>query len=128
MRPHIDEQKVENLIAKTLRGGVVAAALVLISGAALYLGGNPWLRVNYKIFRGEPEQLKTAQGVVRCAFSGQPQCLMQLGLLLLIATPILRVALSAVAFALDGDRMYLGFTLFVLGVLLYSLFGAFLIA
>jgi uncharacterized membrane protein len=53
---------------------------------------------------------------------------MQLGLLLLIATPIVRVAFSAVAFALEGDKMYVLFTLLVLAVLLYSLFGSFLIA
>jgi hypothetical protein len=33
-----------------------------------------------------------------------------------------------VAFGMDGDRMYVGFTLLVLAVLLYSLFGSFLIA
>jgi uncharacterized membrane protein len=53
---------------------------------------------------------------------------MQLGLLLLIATPIARVMFSAVAFAMERDRMYVGFTLIVLAVLLYSLFGSFLIA
>ena len=53
---------------------------------------------------------------------------MQLGLLLLIATPIARVMFSAVVFAIDRDRMYVGFTLLVLAVLLYSLFGSFLIA
>jgi uncharacterized membrane protein len=49
---------------------------------------------------------------------------MQLGLLLLIATPIARVAFSAVAFAIEGDKMYVLFTLIVFGVLLYSLFGS----
>ena len=57
-----------------------------------------------------------------------PRGIMQLGLLLLIATPIARVMFSAVAFAIEGDRMYVGFTLLVLAVLLYSLFGSFLIA
>jgi len=53
---------------------------------------------------------------------------MQLGLLLLIATPIARVMLSAIAFAVERDRMYVLFTLIVLTVLMYSLFGSFLIA
>jgi uncharacterized membrane protein len=53
---------------------------------------------------------------------------MQLGLLLLIATPIVRVIFSVFAFAIEGDRMYVLFTLIVLAVLLYSLFGSFLIA
>jgi uncharacterized membrane protein len=50
--------------------------------------------------------------------------LIQLGLLLLIATPIARVAFSMVGFALERDRMYVVFTLIVLAVLLYSLLGS----
>lgn len=124
----VDEQKLENAIANLLRAGVLLAALVVLSGAVPYLAFHPWRHVDYRTFRGEPEQLKTVHGVVRHAFSGQVLGIMQLGLLLLIATPIARVISSAVAFAVEGDRMYLLFTLIVLAVLLYSLFGSFLIA
>jgi uncharacterized membrane protein len=65
---------------------------------------------------------------VRSAFGGQSRSIMQLGLLLLIATPIARVIFSVFAFAIEGDRMYVIFTLIVLTVLLYSLFGSFLVA
>lgn len=124
----VDEQKLENVIANLLRAGVLLSALVVISGAALYLGNHPWARVDYRWFRGEPDELKTVYGVLRYALTGQARGIMQLGLLLLIATPIARVMFSAVAFAIENDRMYLFFTLIVLVVLLYSLFGAFLIA
>jgi uncharacterized membrane protein len=67
-------------------------------------------------------------GIVRSAFAGQARSIMQLGLLLLIATPIARVIFSVFAFAIEGDRMYVIFTLIVLSVLLYSLFGSFLVA
>ena len=46
------------------------------------------------------------------------------GLLLLIATPIARVALSLIAFARQRDRMYVCITTLVLGLLLFSLFGS----
>ena len=49
--------------------------------------------------------------------------MIQLGLLVLIATPIARVAFSLVAFALQRDRIYVIVTLIVLAVLLYSLTG-----
>ena len=42
---------------------------------------------------------------------------------LLIATPILRVGFSVLAFALQEDRMYASITLLVLVVLLGSLSG-----
>jgi uncharacterized membrane protein len=47
----------------------------------------------------------------------------QLGLVVPIATPVLRVATSCAAFALEGDRLYAGLTLAVLAILLASLFG-----
>jgi uncharacterized membrane protein len=84
--------------------------------------------VSYRTFHGEPDDLKSVAGILRDAFSGNTRGIMQLGLLLLIATPIARVMFSAVAFAMERDRMYVGFTLIVLAVLLYSLFGSFLIA
>lgn len=122
------DQRVEDIIAHLLRAGVLAAALVVIAGAVLYLGGAPRARVGYRIFHGEPQQLTTVRGIVKTAFSGRALGVMQLGLLILIATPIARVAFSVFAFAEDHDRMYVLFTLIVLAVLLYSLFGSFLIA
>ena len=84
--------------------------------------------MSYRSFTGAPEQLRTVHGIVRSASSGQARSIMQLGLLLLIATPVARVVFSILAFALEGDRMYVVFTLIVLAVLLYSLFGSFLMA
>jgi len=49
--------------------------------------------------------------------------LIQLGLLLLLATPVARVAFSVVAFLLQRDRLYVLVTLIVLGILLYSIAG-----
>jgi uncharacterized membrane protein len=47
----------------------------------------------------------------------------QLGLLLLIATSIARVGFSVFAFAIERDRLYAAITLVVLAVLFASLFG-----
>ncbi len=52
----------------------------------------------------------------------RPIGITQLGLVVLIATPVGRVAASVVAFALEGDRLYAAITLVVLAVLLTSLF------
>jgi uncharacterized membrane protein len=119
---------VEGLISHLLRAGVVIAALVVIGGAVPYLGQHPRARVDYRTFHSVPDNLKIVHGIIPTALSGDSRGIMQLGLLLLIATPIARVMFSAVAFAIERDRMYVGFTLLVLAVLLYSLFGSFLIA
>lgn len=122
------DEKIENIIAQLLRAGVLTAALIVIGGAIPYLGFHPWAHIDYHTFHDEPAELKTVHGIVHSAFSGNTLAVMQLGLLVLIATPIARVAFSIFAFAVEGDRMYVLVTLIVLAVLLYSLFGSFLIA
>jgi uncharacterized membrane protein len=52
----------------------------------------------------------------------RPIGLAQAGLAVLVATPVVRVAASVVGFVLEGDRLYAGITLIVLGILLASLF------
>lgn len=122
------DQRVEIVLAHLLRAGVLTAALVVIAGAVLYIGAHARAHVSYHTFHGEPDELRSVHGVFHAALEGKPVGILQLGLLLLIATPIARVIFSVFAFALEGDRMYVVFTLIVLCVLLYSLFGSFLIA
>ena len=45
---------------------------------------------DYRVFRGEPSELRSAAGVLRGVSQGHSADLIQLGLLLLIATPVLR--------------------------------------
>ena len=52
----------------------------------------------------------------------RPVGIAQLGLVVLVATPVVRVAASVAAFALEGDRLYTAITVAVLGILLASLF------
>ena len=52
----------------------------------------------------------------------RPIGLAQAGLVVLVATPVVRVAASVVAFALEGDRLYATITVVVLAILLTSLF------
>jgi uncharacterized membrane protein len=51
----------------------------------------------------------------------QSESIVQLGLLLLIATPVARVAFTLVAFVLQRDRTYVVVTSIVLALLLYGL-------
>jgi uncharacterized membrane protein len=73
---------------------------------------------------GGPAFFPTSVGeVVRGAAAGKPYAVVGLGMLLLIATPVVRVALSVFFFLAQRDWLYVGITLFVLGVLLVSLFS-----
>jgi uncharacterized membrane protein len=117
------DQRVENLIGNLLRAGVLLAAGVVVLGMIVFLTRHGRAIPRYTVFVGEPVELRTVSGIVRRAASLSGRNLIQLGLLLLIATPVARVAFSVVAFALDRDRLYVGVTLIVLAVLLFSLAG-----
>jgi len=119
-----NDQKIEGFIGNLLRAGVMLSALVVVIGGAVYLARHGFARTNYRSFHSEPVQLRTLTGIVRFAVRGHGQGIIQLGLLLLIATPVARVAFSVWGFAIERDRMYVLFTLIVLAVLLYSLFGS----
>lgn len=117
-----DEARLEQVMGDLLRGGVILAAAVVLSGGALFLWRHAGEAADYQEFRGVPAEYRSPAAIAESALSLSGRGLIQLGLLLLIATPVVRVAFSAVAFAWQRDYTYTLLTLIVLGVLLYSLF------
>jgi uncharacterized membrane protein len=118
--PQADKQ-FEIFLGKLLRAGFLLSAAVVLAGGVLYLAQYRHRTPEYEIFRGEPVDIRYASDVVRDAFGGHSRDLIQLGLLLLIATPVARVAFSVVQFARERDWLYVVATLVVFGVLIYSL-------
>jgi uncharacterized membrane protein len=118
-----NDQRIEQFLGNLLRAGVVASALVVLLGAGLYLAREGRTQHDYATFHGEPSKFTSAPDIARAASRLEGRAVIQLGILLLLATPVARVALSAVAFALERDRMYVIFTLVVLTLLLLSLTG-----
>jgi uncharacterized membrane protein len=118
-----NEEQADVVISILLRTGVITAASVVLAGGIWYLARFGMLVPNYHAFHGEPQELRSVAGVWKSVLRLQPLGMIQFGLLLLIATPIARVAFSVVAFAVQRDRMYLGLTLIVLTVLVWSLSG-----
>ena len=114
----------EVILGNLLRSGVLLSAAVVLAGACIYLSRHAHEPADYRIFRGEPSEFRTIPGVVQSVINGRGRGLIQLGLLFLIATPIARVALSIVGFAIERDRLYITFTVIVLAVLLYGLLGS----
>lgn len=115
------DKAIEMWLGKLLRSGVILAALVVFAGGAWYVAKARGTAPNYRAFRGEPTELRHVTEIVREAIALHPAGLIQLGLLLLIATPVARVVFSVVGFAMERDWMYVAFTLVVLATLLYSL-------
>jgi uncharacterized membrane protein len=119
--PGPSDHAVEQLVGRLLQIGVAVAGIVTAFGGLLLLAYHGHEIPVYTPFRGEPEEIRTLPGIVHGTMALDPRAIIQLGLVLLIATPILRVAFTWVAFALQRDRMYVAITTIVLAVLLYGL-------
>lgn len=114
---------VERALGGLLRAGVLTAGAVVLAGALLFLAGHGAEPADFATFRGEPEDLRNLSGMLRSAFALEGRGVMQLGIAILIATPIARVALSVGAFARARNARYAAITATVLAVLVYSMFG-----
>jgi uncharacterized membrane protein len=102
--------KAELLIAYVLRYGVLLCLLVIGAGLAMKLGL-------------EPSNGDLIHGLVNGHTAGdlhpaRGDSVIALGLIMLIALPIIRVALTTVIFFIEEDWIFFAITLVVLSVLL----------
>ena len=118
------DQRIENVLGTLLRAGVLLSALVVSIGGAIYLVRRGHSPVDFRVFRGEPADLRDVRGIIGDTVALHGRGIIQLGLLLLIATPVARVAFSIFGFAQERDRMYVVFTMIVFAILLWSLLGS----
>lgn len=118
-----DDHRVEATIGTILRWGVILAAAVIQVGGIWYLIRHGGDAPNYGVFHGEPSNLNSLSGILHGIKAGESRALIQFGLLILMATPVARVAFALVAFMLQRDHAYAAITSIVLAVLIYSLTG-----
>lgn len=117
------ERAVELRIGRLLQVGVALSAAVVVLGAAALLAHAGARPVAFAHFAPDTPALRSVGGIVRAAAALDPRAVVQLGLVLLVATPIARVAFTLVAFALQRDRLYVALTAVVLLLLAFSLAG-----
>lgn len=115
------DRTVESVIGNVLRFGVLLSASIVILGGAIFLTRHGHEPIPYHVFHGEPAEFRRIPGIVKAAASFRGRGIIQLGLLMLIATPIARVAFSIFGFMAEKDRLYAVFAMIVCLVLLYSL-------
>jgi uncharacterized membrane protein len=117
---HVDFA-LEQRLGTLLRGGVILSAAVTLIGGIMYLAAHGSEPATFHTFTGEPEELRTVGGVIAGVARGDSKSIIQLGVLLLIGTPIARVFMSVIGFARERDWMYVACSLLVLSLLIYSL-------
>jgi uncharacterized membrane protein len=118
---NVTDHAVEQFVGRLLQVGVALSALVVMVGGAMLLIHHGAEVPSFTPFRGEPEAIRTLYGIVAGVMAADARSIIQFGLLLLISTPILRVAFTWVAFLVQRDRVYVGITTIVLVLLLYGL-------
>lgn len=100
------------VIGWILQGGVMLSSFVILIGVVL------------SFFHAGSRQTLVFPHTLSEVWSGllalQPVSVIALGLLLLLATPVIRVAASIIAFGLEHDRRYVVITSVVLGILVIS--------
>ncbi|MEQ9552026.1 MAG: DUF1634 domain-containing protein [Coleofasciculus sp. G3-WIS-01] len=117
--------QLEQWIGNLLNYGVILSSSLVLVGGILYLIRHGFEPVNYRMFQGEPAEFRSPVGVIQGVLSGRRRGIIQLGLLVLIATPILRVAFSCMMFIRQRDWTYTVLTWLVLFGLIYSFVGAY---
>jgi uncharacterized membrane protein len=120
----MDDKRLENIIGQLLRAGVLFSAAVVTAGGVAYLALNHAARVSYRSFVAGGPETRTVPGIFHAAVHLHSEGLMQAGLVLLILTPVARVAMAVVGFALEKDRLYTVVSIVVLLILTFSLLHA----
>ncbi|MBS0197828.1 MAG: DUF1634 domain-containing protein [Planctomycetes bacterium] len=116
--------KLEAMLSRVLSLGVYAAAGMAVLGGVVYLVQHGGETVSYTRFDGEPGGLTNPAAIVSGALGGDGRAMVQASVLILIATPIIRVLASLVLFMVTRDRLYVAVTLLVLVLLCLGLWGA----
>jgi uncharacterized membrane protein len=119
-----EDERLDNVVSVVLRSGVVLAAALVLIGGIMFLATNGQAAHDHRKFQPAPMGLLSIHGVLHGAASLDPLYIIQLGLLVLIATPVLRVLTCAAGFALERDWMYAVVSLIVLAFLIASIVGS----
>ena len=115
------DRDMQLLLGKVLRAGTLISVSIVFIGGLFYLSRHGHTIANYKTFKGIPGFVQHFGGIVGGVLSLKGQAIIQLGIVLLIFTPILRVAFSAFGFVLEKDYMYAGISLLVLLIIFVSM-------
>ena len=111
----------QSIIGWILRGGVIVSMTVVIIGGIIFLWRHGHSMPDFGTFNKIPYFISSSEGIFSGVIHGKGQAIIQLGIIILIATPILRVIFAVIAFALEKDRLYTLISLIVLFIILASM-------
>ncbi|WP_342648596.1 DUF1634 domain-containing protein [Mucilaginibacter sp. CSA2-8R] len=120
----LGDHDIEVIVGTLLRYGVMTASAIVLAGGIYFLIQHGQAPVpSYHRFVGESVGFTTFSGILKGVADLQAKAIIQLGVMVLIATPIFRILFSLVGFTLEKDKLYIAITLVVLCVIMLSTFG-----
>ena len=120
------EKDADMHIGKLLRRGMLLSCGTTIFGGIVYLFQNSGTAVDYSPVPsgehfGAADNLRTLSGIFEGILQFNGASIIQLGVVILIATPILRIVVSSIAFLIEKDWLYVAITLTVLAVIMLNM-------
>lgn len=107
------------MIGNTLRIGVVTAVIIALIGGIYYLSQSSSMTLpDYTVFHKGAASYTTFAGIVHGAIAFSPTEVIQLGVIVLMLTPIIRVLLSLIDFSIQRDWLYVVITAIVFVVII----------
>ncbi|WP_246001556.1 DUF1634 domain-containing protein [Mucilaginibacter gracilis] len=125
MQKKLNDKDIELLIGSLLRWGVLLSMVVVIIGGSIYLYRHGHDISHYDTFTGQPDFTRQLKAIFEGVINIRGRAIIQFGIILLIATPITRVLLSAISFTIEKDYLYLGISVIVLSIITISMLGGF---
>ena len=120
----LDDARMEAIMGRLLQVGVLLAASVVLVGGVMYAIAHAGEGSNFRVFTAKPVELRHPAALLSGIARGDSLAIIELGILLLVATPICRVIFAVIAFAIERDRLYVAISLTVLAVLLFGMLRA----
>ncbi|TWR27615.1 DUF1634 domain-containing protein [Mucilaginibacter pallidiroseus] len=114
------DKDMQAVIGWVLRLGVLISMLVVFIGGIIYLYRHGHTTASYHQFKGVPDFVTGIPNIFSAIVNGRGRAIIQAGIILLIITPIVRVAFSIVGFIIERDWLYTGISVIVLLIILFS--------
>ena len=121
------QHDIDLIIGKLLRVGVVVSCAITIFGGIVYLFQHQGPVTGYRAvekagdFHGAAPYLREINTIIPRVFEFDGAAIAQLGIIILIFTPIFRVVFSLISFIMEKDRLYVVITLIVLAIIFINM-------
>ncbi|WP_298299303.1 DUF1634 domain-containing protein [Hydrotalea sp.] len=121
MRKILQDDDLEYAMGNLLRLGVIISSAIVAIGGIIYLYKHGMHLPEYATFIGNKSMFNSVSKIITGLKEWKGQAIIQLGILVLIFTPIARITFSFIGFLIEKDLLYMLLTLIVLAIITFSL-------